>query len=258
MGDPVFTPQAAATRMAAFAAAASERSGRDLTAYDDLQAWSIAEPDAFWSLVWDHFGVVGTRGAVAAEPAVLPEARFFPGASLNIVDTYLRPVPERDAAGLPAVVQTGEVGDGIGVVASLTREELVERVAAAAAVLRARGVAPGDRIALVLPVGIEALVVTLAGLAVGAVVSSAAPEFGVPAIVDRFGQLHILGGEAAGVVGREHDLDLVVDVGPFGMVVGLLGRQRHAGHEAPGLVEIGELQAALDGIAARNFLPFLE
>ena len=189
MSDPVFTPQAAATRMAAFAAAASERSGRDLTGYDDLHAWSIAEPDAFWSLVWDHFGVVGTRGEVAAEPAVLPEARFFPGASLNIVDTYLRPVPERDAHGLPIVVQTAEVGDGIGVVATLSREELVERVAAAAAVLRARGVTPGDRIALVLPVGIDALVVTLAGLAVGAVVSSAAPEFGVPAIVDRFGQL---------------------------------------------------------------------
>lgn len=189
MSEPVFVPGEAPTRMAAFAARAGERVGRDLTAYDDLHAWSIADPDAFWSLVWDFFGVVGTRGEVAADPAVLPEARFFPGASLNIVDTYLRPMPERDAADLPIVVQTGEVGEGIGVVASLTREELVERVAAAAAALRARGVAPGDRIALVLPVGIDALVVTLAGLAVGAVVSSAAPEFGVPAIVDRLGQL---------------------------------------------------------------------
>jgi len=189
MSEPVFVPGEAPTRMAAFAARAGERVGRDLTAYDDLHAWSIADPDAFWSLVWDFFGVVGTRGEVAADPAVLPEARFFPGAGLNIVDTYLRPMPERDDADLPIVVQTGEIGEGIGVVASLTREELVERVAAAAAALRARGVAPGDRIALVLPVGIDALVVTLAGLAVGAVVSSAAPEFGVPAIVDRLGQL---------------------------------------------------------------------
>ena len=189
MTEPVFTPSGAATRMAAFAEAASARAGRDLAAYDELHAWSIAEPDAFWALVWDHFGVVGSRGAVAAEPATLPDARFFPGATLNIVDTYLRPVPERDAAGLPIAVQTAERPGGIGVVASLTREELLERVAATAAALRARGVTPGDRVALVLPVGIDALVVTLAGLAVGAVMTSAAPEFGVPAIVDRFGQL---------------------------------------------------------------------
>lgn len=192
MSEPVFTPSGAPTRMAGFAAAASERAGRDLSAYDDLHNWSITEPDAFWSLVWDHFDVAGTPGEVAAEPAVLPEARFFPGATLNIVDTYLRHVPERDSAGLPIVVQTAEVhsgGGAIATVASLTREELLERVSAVAAAMRARGVTPGDRIALVLPVGLDALVVTLAGLAVGAVVSSAAPEFGVPAIVDRFGQL---------------------------------------------------------------------
>ena len=211
MAEPVYLPSGEPTRMAAFAVAASERAGRDLTAYDDLHAWSIAEPDAFWSLVWDHFGVVGNRGVVAAEPAVLPEARFFPAASLNIVDTYLRPVPERDSAGQPIVVQTAELaakGGSVGIVASLTREELLDRVAGAAAVLRARGVTPGDRIALVLPVGIDALVVTLAGLAVGAVVSSAAPEFGVPAIVDRLGQLDpvvLVGTTSYQWAGKRHD-----------------------------------------------------
>ena len=48
--------------MADFAVAARRTAARDLSDYDDLLAWSIAEPDAFWSLVWDHFGVVGTRG----------------------------------------------------------------------------------------------------------------------------------------------------------------------------------------------------
>ena len=252
MSDPVFTPQAAATRMSAFAAAASERSGRDLSAYDDLHAWSIAEPDAFWSLVWDHFGVVGARGEVAAEPAVLPEARFFPGAGLNIVDTYLRPVPERDAEGLPLVVQTAEVGDGIGVVATFTREELVERVAAAAAALRARGVTPGDRIALVLPVGIDALVVTLAGLAVGAVVSSAAPEFGVPAIVDRFGQLDpvlLVGTTSYRWAGKRHErrdhlVDLVRELPSVRAVLVVPGTDDLTSPVDPDVVDVA-------GIAAR-------
>src|SRR5262245_37844718 len=66
----------------------------------------------------------------------------------------------------------------------------------------------------------------------------------------------VLVAEPTSVMGRQHDLDIVVDVGPFRMVVGLLGGECDAAHEAPGLVEVGELQAALDGVAARNFLPF--
>ena len=212
MAEPIFTPSGRPTRMDAFAEAARARTGRDLSAYDDLHAWSIAEPDAFWSLVWDHFDVVGQRGEVAAEPAELPAARFFPGSQLNIVDTYLRPVAPRDGDGSgseqPIVVQTAEIGDRIGVVAALTRDELAARVAAVADALRTRGVSPGDRVALVLPVGLDALVVNLAALAVGAVVSSAAPEFGVPAIVDRFGQLDpvvLVGTTSYTWAGRRHD-----------------------------------------------------
>jgi len=208
MAEPIFTPGGQPTRMDAFAEAAGARAGRDLSAYDDLHAWSIAEPDAFWSLVWDHFGVIGSRGEVAAEPATLPDAVFFPGSALNIVDTYLRPVAERDDDGSPIVVQTAEVGDGVAVVGSLTRDELVARVAAVADALRSRGVRPGDRVALMLPVGIDALVVNLAALAVGAVVSSAAPEFGVPAIVDRFGQLDpvvLVGTTSYRWAGKRHD-----------------------------------------------------
>ena len=188
------------TRIGSFAEFAGARAARDLAEADSLHAWSVADADAFWSAVWDFFGVVGERGETAAAPALesggsapslagFPEPVFFPGARLNLAENYLREVEARDAAGLPIVVQTGEVGDGVGVIASLTRDELVEKVAQTAAAFRARGVNPGDRVVLVLPVGIDALIVTLAALAVGAIVASAAPEFGVPAIVDRFGQL---------------------------------------------------------------------
>jgi acetoacetyl-CoA synthetase len=252
MVEPVFLPSGEPTRMAGFAAAAGERAGRDLTAYDDLHAWSITEPDAFWSLVWDYFGVVGVRGEVAAETAVLPDEHFFPAATLNIVDTYLRPVPERDSADQPIVMQTAEVGEGIRVVASLTREELLERVSAAAAALRTRGVTPGDRIALVLPVGIDALVVTLAGLAVGAVVSSAAPEFGVPAIVDRFGQLDpivLVGTTSYRWAGKRHDrrehlVDLVRELPSVRAVLVVPGADDPTSPVDPDVVDLA-------GIAAR-------
>ena len=190
VSEPVWTPDPErATRVGSFAEAASERTGRDLGSAQALHAWSIEDPNGFWSAVWDLLGVEGERTSLAAEPATLPEARFFPGARLNLAENYLKAVPGRDDLGLPAVVQTAEVGEGVGVVATLSRDELVARVAQTAALLRSRGVNPGDRVVLVLPVGIDALVVTLAALAVGATVASASPEFGVPAIVDRFGQL---------------------------------------------------------------------
>lgn len=190
MSEPAWVPDPARpTRMATFAQSAGERVGRDLSSAQALHDWSIVDVDGFWSAVWDLLGIEGERAATAAEPATLPDARFFPGARLNLAENYLKHVPGRDDAGLPIVVQTAEVGDGVSVVASVDRDELVQRVAETAALLRSRGVAPGDRVVLVLPVGIDALVVTLAALAVGATVASASPEFGVPAIVDRFGQL---------------------------------------------------------------------
>jgi acetoacetyl-CoA synthetase len=207
MRGPAFTPSGDPTRMAAFAAAAGAASGRSFDDFGALHAWSIESPDAFWSLVWDYFDVVGEPGEVAALPSVLPDARFFPDGRLNIAASLLRTFPERDGVGLPAVIETVESEDGIAVVHRLSLVDLTQRVAAVAAALRADGVEPGDRIGLVMPVGVDALVVTLAALSVGAVVSSAAPEFGVPAILDRFGQLDpvvLVGATAYRWNGREH------------------------------------------------------
>ncbi|MFM7599089.1 MAG: acetoacetate--CoA ligase [Actinomycetota bacterium] len=207
MSEPAWVPDPErSTRVAAFAAAAGERVGRDLSDPRALHAWSIEDPDGFWSAVWDLLGVEGERGPVAAEPAGLPDARFFPGARLNLAENYLKEVPGRE--GRPMVVQTAESDEGVRIVATLDRDDLVSRVAETAALLRARGVAPEDRVVLVLPVGIDALVVTLASLAVGATVSSASPEFGVSAIVDRFGQLDpvvLVGTTSYRWNGKRHD-----------------------------------------------------
>lgn len=188
--SPIWTPDP--DRLAhvdLFRSFVAERTGADLADTDALQSWSLAEPDAFWSAVWDYFGVVGERGERSYVEATLPGAVFFPEATLSLAENYLRRIPARDDAGLPIVMQTAEVGDGVAITASLTRDELEAKVAATAAALRVRGVKPGDRIAIVLPVGMDALIVSLAGFAIGAVMSSASPDFGVPAIVDRFGQL---------------------------------------------------------------------
>lgn len=162
------------------------RDGHLCDSDQSLHEWSITDLDGFWSSVWDFYGVVGERGTVAYRESVLPEAVFFPDARLNIAENLLRDWP--DAAPIRVLV-SGEQHSGIEIMAELSRDELIARVAEFAALLRTRGVGAGDRVVLVLPVGIDALVTNLGALAIGAVVSSVAPEFGAPAILDRIGQL---------------------------------------------------------------------
>lgn len=187
MTDATWTPDPATdTRMDQFRRIAEERAGTPLNSTVDLHRWSLQDPDAFWSLVWETFGVVGDRGDRAYVPTLLPEASFFPGAQVNLAENLLAPWADSDE---PAAVCCGVDGDAVVVRESVTGRELVRRVASVAAFLRDSGVAAGDRVALVMPVGIDALACTLGALAMGAIVSTVSPEFGAPAILDRLGQL---------------------------------------------------------------------
>ncbi|MBA3807164.1 MAG: acetoacetate--CoA ligase, partial [Solirubrobacterales bacterium] len=67
--------------------------------------------------------------------------------------------------------------------------ELSACVAQAAGGLRALGVQPGDRVVAYMPNIAETLIAFLASASVGAVWSSAAPEFGARAVIDRFAQI---------------------------------------------------------------------
>ncbi|MGJ4748920.1 acetyl-coenzyme A synthetase N-terminal domain-containing protein, partial [Leptospira sp. SA-E8] len=51
--------------------------------YDALWRWSVAEPDAFWSGIWDCYGVHSpTPRGQALALATMPGAKWFPGARL--------------------------------------------------------------------------------------------------------------------------------------------------------------------------------
>ena len=74
-------------------------------------------------------------------------------------------------------------------------------------------------------------------------------------MVDISSQCDVFLRDAAGVMRCEDDLDLVVDVGPFGVVVHLFGLQGDAGHEAEGGVEVSEFVGLGDGVPAGCFRP---
>ena len=163
------------TRMAMFMQATGY--GR----YADLWQWSIAQPEAFWSMLWDFCGAVGDKGqTVLVDGDKMPGARWFPEARLNYAENLLK---HRDAG--EALVFWGEEK----VKRRLRRAELYAEVARFQQFLIAAGVGEGDRVAGYLPNLPETLVAMLAATSLGAIWSSASPDFGVQGVLDRFGQI---------------------------------------------------------------------
>lgn len=153
------------------------------TVVDSFHRWTIDQPGLFWRNLWKYarlIGDLGTRDHNASEH--LWERRFFPDGELNFAENLLRPY-DSDPLALAVFAQ-----DENGKCLHLSRQQLTEQVYQIARSMRTLGIAPGDRVAGVLPNSVEAIVCFLAASAIGAVWTCCSPEFGDDAIVDRFAQ----------------------------------------------------------------------
>ncbi|MBV8047274.1 MAG: acetoacetate--CoA ligase [Paludibacterium sp.] len=180
---PLWQPSAArlaGTHLTAFTRLAETRLNRRFPDYEALWRYSVDQPGAFWSLVWDYCGVIGVKGDVTlAHGDSMQAARFFPHARLNYAENLLR---RRDDA--PAVMFWGEDK----VQRQWSWRALYDIVARLQQALRAEGVKPGDRVAGWLPNLPETLAAMLATASLGAVWTSCSPDFGTDGALDRFGQ----------------------------------------------------------------------
>ena len=171
----------ATAKLSSFIAAVNLRWQAGCSDYASLWRWSVASPEAFWRSLWDECRVLGESGASVVEDGDrMPGARWFPQARVNYAENLLR---RRDDA--DALVFWGE--DKIR--RRLSRGELYVQVSRCAQALKGAGVVQGDRVAAYLPNMPEALIAMLATAALGAIWSSASPDFGVQGVLDRFGQI---------------------------------------------------------------------
>lgn len=182
---PLWTPSAeriAASRMDAFRRQVNQRHGLALADYPALHAWSIEHREAFWQAIVDSFDVRfhNPPRTVLEEGPRMPDARWFPGATLNFAEHLLR---RRDEA--TAVVAIGEDGSR----ESLSHAELAAQVTGLQRSLRAAGLGVGDRVAAFMPNTWQTLVGMLAATSLGATWSSCSPDFGTQGVIDRFGQI---------------------------------------------------------------------
>jgi len=150
--------------------------------YSSLHRWSCEQPAAFWEAVRAYCGLhFDTPAQAVCEPGEhFWSTRWFPGATLNVAEHMLRYEGEQ-----PALIAHREGAPRH----SLSRDALRTQVAALAAFFREEGLAPGDRVAAIMPNVPETVVAMLATASLGAVWSSCSPDFGVAGILDRFRQI---------------------------------------------------------------------
>jgi acetoacetyl-CoA synthetase len=174
--------------------------------YDELWRWSVSDLEGFWAAVWDFFDV---RASQPYERVLgrreMPGAQWFPGARLSYAEHFFRDRDD-DAVAIRHAAELRELSEW-------TWGDLRDQTARIASGLRRLGVGPGDRVAAYMPNIPETIAAFLASASIGAVWSSAAPEFGARSVIDRFAQIEpkvLLGVDGYRYGGRDFDRTTVV------------------------------------------------
>ena len=184
---------------------AAER-GVELDGYEALWRWSVDDLEAFWRSIWDYFGVRSSQppGDVLAD-RTMPGAKWFPGTQVNYAEHVLSGKPDDRVA----ILHQSELRP----LSEMTWGELLDLTGRIRAGLVAAGVGRGDRVAAYLPNIPETVAALMAVASLGAIWSSAAPEFGAKSVVDRFAQIEpkvLLAIDGYRYNGRDHDRSAVV------------------------------------------------
>ncbi|MEH6448648.1 MAG: acetoacetate--CoA ligase [Oleispira sp.] len=183
-----FMRQATAINVASMSASNTLKS--EISNYGELHQWSIEQPEAFWSLVWQTAGITPALPEGLSKSDILnaqghfSEAQWFPNLQLNFAENLLQRRDEK-----AALISCGEPGLNDGQDRSISYGTLYSQVAKLAASLKVMGLEKGDRVAAFMPNTQETVVAMLATTSLGAIWSSCSPDFGLQGVIDRFGQI---------------------------------------------------------------------
>jgi acetoacetyl-CoA synthetase len=173
------------TQMGRYMAWLRTHKGKHFADYAALWQWSVQDTEGFWGSLWEYFEVDSTTPyRRALSERTLPGAHWFEGSRLNYAEHLLRHEDAAAAADLALLHATETQA-----LAGITWKELGSKVRKLATRLRELGIRPGDRVVSFMPNVPETVIAMLSCLAVGAVWSSAAPEFGSRTVIDRFRQI---------------------------------------------------------------------
>ena len=153
--------------------------------YEALRKWSVTDIEAFWASIWDYFKVQSaTPYKQVLDRRIMPGARWFEGSGVNYAEHLLRYEAKASASDVAFhhLTETRPLK-------TMGWAELAGKVRILATQLRKLGLKPGDRVVSYMPNLPETAIAMIATIAIGAIWSSAAPEFGVKTVIERFAQI---------------------------------------------------------------------
>ena len=174
--------QIESAQLTQFAQHAVRKYRLDVDNYSQFYDWTVANPEAFWSEVWEFCGVIAAKkgGTVLVDGDRMPGARWFPEARLNFAENLLRRGDRGDAF---------VFWDETGFRRRLSYADLYSDVSRAAQAIATLGLRPGDRAAAFMPNMPETAMLALAAISQGMVWASCSPDFGIDGVIERFGQI---------------------------------------------------------------------
>lgn len=150
--------------------------------YHSLWKWSTSDIEDFWESIWQYFNIQAKRPYEAVlTTRKMPDAKWFPEATLNYTEHIFKDAGWNDIA----IIYASETKE----TTEVTWGQLYQDTIAMQQTFHQLGLKEGDRVAAYLPNIYEAVVVFLATASVGAIWSSAPPEFGKQSVIERFQQI---------------------------------------------------------------------
>ena len=184
-GDLLWTPSAetvADANLTHFMAWLAENRALNFATYEALWRWSVSDLPQFWQAIWDFCDVKASRrGEVALAEDKMPGAIWFPEARLNYAENIFAQMNDER----PVLLYQDEDGPLV----EMSWQTFYRETAVLQQKFKELGIGKGDRVVAYLPNIPEAIIACLAVVSLGAIWSSASPDFGSKAVLDRFAQI---------------------------------------------------------------------
>src|SRR5690625_2921421 len=150
--------------------------------YNDLWKWSVNEVESFWESLWEYFDVQSKDPyQTILTTHEMPGAKWFPEATINYTEHIFKKFADQKTAIIHATENRKKT--------ETTWNELYQDTVNMQQTLKNLGVKKGDRIIAYVANIYETIVAFLATASLGAVWSSASPDFGTQSVIDRFKQI---------------------------------------------------------------------